>query len=333
MANMQQLSLWSEPPALDSAQLPAVVPDSPAAESGKAGHPQSPANPNMTPLEASEPAARPPAAIGNFVAPPTFRPLESAIEAGVFGITSAGPMVPDEHEIAALTQEHANELVGTLVEVEALQDALRSGADPRTGRMPRTAEAAQKAADRWRGELQQLQTNYANMLAAFEEGFGPQASMELDAWVRGQVAGTPRRLPYDPGHPWHYYWAGNGAEPLTFDEIPPAEDAGRWLERDLPKNPAKRLARMRELLTAETQRLAEDRRRYEEIVARGAQALSHFDREIAYGGNDELARASTIALKYNHIRMGLGRVRWLRDQVDRERRWEPIHAALRNYPA
>jgi len=237
-------------------------------------------------------------------------------------------MEPDEHEIAALVQEHSNDLAGTLIEIEALQDAVRSGVDPRTGRMPKTPEATANAITRWREELGRLQVSYSNLLTAFEEGFGAQAAGELDTWVRVRVAGTPKRLPYDPGHPWHYYWAGDAAEPLAYTEIPPSEDAGRWLERDLPKNPAKRLARLRELLTSETERLAEDRRRYEDIITRGAEALSRFDREIAYGGNDELARAGTIALKYSHIRMGLGRVRWLHEQLDRETRWAPIRAQL-----
>lgn len=317
---MQQLSLWGEPPALDRTAFPSA--DTSLRPDGAADVPDS--RPPTTESAGSE---LPPRETDIVVDPPIFKPLHGAVEAGVFSITVAGPIEPDQHEIGALTQEHANDLICTLVEVEALQDALRSGVDPRTGRMPRTSEAAETSAERSRAELRLLQANYANMLAAFEEGFGAEAGTQLDAWVRGQVAGTPKRLPYDPGHPWHYYWAGDAAAPPPFEEIPPADDAGRWLERDLPKNPAKRLARLRELLTVETQRLQDDRTRYEDIATRGAEALSRFDREIAHGGNDELARASALALKYNHIRMGLGRVKWLGEQLGRGRRWEPIHAA------
>lgn len=326
MSNMHQLFLWGEPPRPEPLRKPACPSTSPTDPHPGMDAQHAPDRDERMVSDDTSLASL--ESLSDSPVLPRFTPLQSAIEAGIFGITAAGPMEPDEHEIAAMTQEHSNDLAGTLIEIGALEDAIRSGIDPRTGSMPRTSEAASNAAVRWREDLERMQANYANLLAAFAEGFGEQAASELDAWVRARVAGTPWRLPYDPGHPWHYYWAGDAAEPLAFEDIPPAEDAGRWLERDLPKNPAKRLARLRELLTSETQRLDEDRRRYEEIVARGAEALSRFDREIAYGGNDELARAGTIALKYNHIRMGLGRVRWLREQLDREKRWEPIHAAI-----
>lgn len=54
--------------------------------------------------------------------------------------------------------------------------------------------------------------------------------------------------------------------------------------------------------------LAERRDRYQSVVERGAEALSRYDREIAYGGNDELARASSLALPYNNIAWLSGRV-------------------------
>lgn len=322
------MTLWDEPVPPEPPRLPARPPDLPT-------HSE-PESPDMGRLNGTaeatsdncdcEPDAGEDAS--EFTGLPSFTPLRSAIDAGIFGITAAGPMEPDEHEIAALVQEHSNELAGLLIEIDALEDAIRTGVDPRTGRMPRTPEAAEKATARWRQDVEQAKVSYANMLAAFEEGFGADAGRELDGWLRSRVAGMPKRLPYDPGHPWHYYWAGDRAEPLAFGEIAPAEDAGRWIERDLPKNPAKRLARLRELLTTETSRLDEDRRRYEDIIALGADALSQFDREIAHGGNDELARASALALKYNHIRMGLGRVRWLREQLGYEERWEPIRAKM-----
>jgi len=327
MSKLHQMTLWDEPVPPDSPRLPACPPTSRTASLPLAAGASldEAAEVGTDEIDSECSIAEEPS---EFAGLPSFKPLRSAIDAGIFGITATGPMEPDEHEIAALVQEHSNELAGLLIEIDALTDAVRTGVDPRTGRMPRTPEAAEKATTRWRQELEQAKVSYANMLAAVEEGFGLEAGRELDHWIRSRVAGTPKRLPYDPGHPWHYYWAGDGAEPIAFVEIPPSEDAGRWLERDLPKNPAKRLARLRELLTSETERLTEDRRRYEDIIARGAEALSQFDREIAYGGNDELARAGTIALKYNHIRMGLGRVRWLRQQLGYEERWEPIRAKM-----
>jgi hypothetical protein len=51
------------------------------------------------------------------------------------------------------------------------------------------------------------------------------------------------------------------------------------------------------------------------LIEHGVDALSQYDREIAHGGNDELAWASAIALKYNHISGARGRVQWLEQQL------------------
>lgn len=79
---------------------------------------------------------------------------------------------------------------------------------------------------------------------------------------------------------------------------------------------------MHELLEHEEQQLAADREQYGEIIVHGAEALSRYDREIAYGGNNELARVSSLALKYNHIRLGLGRVTWLRQRLPSQAEFE-----------
>jgi len=115
---------------------------------------------------------------------------------------------------------------------------------------------------------------------------------------------------YDPGHPWHYYHEGDNAPPIPVEEIEGDIDIGKYIERELPKNPAKRAVRLRELLAKERERVVEDKRRYQEIVDRGAEALSRYDREIAHSC-DEMARATALSLKYNHICYGMGRVAWL----------------------
>ena len=66
------------------------------------------------------------------------------------------------------------------------------------------------------------------------------------------------------------------------------------------------------MLNDRSRQLEEDKARYAELVEHGVKVLSDFDRNIAHGGNDELAWASAIALKYNHISNGLGRIEWLR---------------------
>ncbi|MBX3396718.1 MAG: hypothetical protein KF841_15280 [Phycisphaerae bacterium] len=113
---------------------------------------------------------------------------------------------------------------------------------------------------------------------------------------------------YRPNHPWHYLGDGDNAPPVPFDDIPPAEDYDGSVERDLPKPAAKRIIKARQLLDAERGGLEQARTRYEDVITRGVEALSRYDREIAYGGNDELARAGTLALLYNQIAWRKGRI-------------------------
>lgn len=243
-------------------------------------------------------------------------PLPEAVTAAVFGQTVEGPVSPDAEEVAAITEEHANELVGLLGEIATVEDCLRDGRSPTTGKLPKHAEAKARLSDELGAELSRLKSSYADAIAVYAEAFGEEAALALDEWARKAHAGADRsRTSYDPGHPWHYYRGGDNADPLPVDAIPPNLDAGRFIESDLPKNPAKREKRIRELYDEELRRLQDDERRYQEIVERGAEALSRYDREIAHSGNDEMARATALALKFNHIALARGRIAWLEQRL------------------
>jgi len=75
-----------------------------------------------------------------------------------------------------------------------------------------------------------------------------------------------------------------------------------------PKNPAKRRTLMQQMLEGQRRQLADDERRYRDLIDRGVEALSQYDREFAHGGNDDLAWASAVALKYNHVAGTRGRI-------------------------
>ncbi|MGE3776146.1 MAG: hypothetical protein AB7F89_03095 [Pirellulaceae bacterium] len=142
----------------------------------------------------------------------------------------------------------------------------------------------------------------------FAEAFGQDAADDLDRWVRPRVADSGESLnSYEPTHPWHYLAEGVGAPPVPLNQIPPDENATNFLESSLPKGSTKRLERARQLLDEDRKRLAADKLRYAEIIERGANALSRYDREIAYT-SDDIAVACTLALKSRHISMGLGRI-------------------------
>jgi hypothetical protein len=122
---------------------------------------------------------------------------------------------------------------------------------------------------------------------------------------------------YGPGHPWHYFERGDHATPPPPSRIAPNDTARSAVDRDLPKQPAKRIVAARSLLERDQAKLAETIREYEAVVERGADALSQYDREIAYRGDLEMARAGTIAILYNQIAWWRGRVQALERETDR----------------
>ncbi|MCA9243652.1 MAG: hypothetical protein KDA32_06860 [Phycisphaerales bacterium] len=125
---------------------------------------------------------------------------------------------------------------------------------------------------------------------------------------------------YGPGHPWHYLERGDGASPVAADRIPAGDPEliGGFLERDIPKTPEKRDATIERLFVERSQQLARRIEGYEDVIARGVEALSRYDRQIAYGGDDELAVASTLALLFNQISYLKGEVAWLEANRSRQ---------------
>jgi len=247
--------------------------------------------------------------------PPMAKPLPAAVAAGAFGWTTDGPIAPDDEEVAALTAEHANGMIVLLSDSHAVEDAMRFGYDPATLRSPSTPEKRDTLMQSLEIEQKRLAESYTDSVNVYADAFGEPAAIELDRWVRTIIAaGDPHKSPYPPSHPWHYFHAGDNAPPVPVDEIPADDDAGRYLEPGLPKNQTKRIARLREWLTREQEQLEADRVRYADIVERGAEALSRYDREIAYS-SDVMARACALSLKYRHVSLALGRLQWIKDEL------------------
>jgi hypothetical protein len=208
--------------------------------------------------------------------PPTPRALTASIAAGVFGVEEDGSNVnPDDVEVAAIT--------------ECVADAL----------VERPNDPERK-----------------RLLKKYAEDFGPNAAEELDRWSRlkPEVDET-RSSEYDPGHPWHYYDQGDGADPVPLDAIPARVVTTEQFNVKWPKNAVKRRTMMQQMLAGQRAQLVEDEQRYQRLIEVGVEALSQYDREIAHGGDDELACASAISLKYNHISGARGRVLWLEQQL------------------
>jgi hypothetical protein len=203
---------------------------------------------------------------------PSPSPLPTAVEAGVFGVEEDGAVVrPGDEEVQEITVEVTDNLLG-----------LPDGAERKA------------------------------LLAKYAEDFGTEAAKELDRWTRLKSAVDEKEpIQYDPGHPWHYYHEGDGAEPMAVEAIPAGAISIDQFGVKWPKNPAKRRTLMQQMLEGQRRQLADDERRYRDLIDRGVEALSQYDREIAHGGNDDLAWASAVALKYNHVAGTRGRINTL----------------------
>ena len=200
---------------------------------------------------------------------PSPLPLPTAVEAGVFGVEEDGAVVrPSDEEVQEITAEVTDNLLD-----------LPDGAERKA------------------------------LLAKYAEDFGTEAALELDRWTRLKSAVDEKEpIQYDPGHPWHYYHEGDGAEPMAVEAIPAAAISIDQFGVKWPKNPAKRRTLMQQMLEGQRRQLADDERRYRDLIDRGVEALSQYDREFAHGGNDDLAWASAVALKYNHVAGTRGRI-------------------------
>ncbi len=255
-------------------------------------------------------------------------PLESAIDAGKLDPSDCEP-----GNLAALHVEHANAALAILADLDRIERSLRNGTDPASGRPPRTQKQKSRLAKAYTDEPPRLRHAFDVLVDIYAEVFGDSAADAFRKSVEAHhagievVASPPLVLglkergidhstgpaSYDPGHPWHYLDEGDCAAPPPFEAIPSSES--RQLGVALPNDIVKRRAKLLSMLADAERQLREDESRYRDLLARGAAALSEYDRNIAYGGNDRLAWASAVALKFNHISNGKGRVLLLRKSL------------------
>jgi len=239
---------------------------------------------------------------------PNPKPLLEAVGRAVFGVDEDGNVNPGPEEVAAITEYHTERLVKLLDEIQDIDGRL--------------ARATGQDRDTLHRQRDHAHSGYLGALALYAEDFGEDAARQLDTWARYQhrygseddPREPERSQHYDPGHPWHYLRQGDAARPVPVQDIEPATDVETSFTGALPRNVAKRAVKLRTMLVDQRRQLDEDKARYQDLIDRGADALSEYDRNIAHGGNIELAWASAVALKYNQIRNGLARVAWLENQ-------------------
>lgn len=249
---------------------------------------------------------------------PVPTPLPEAVAKCVFGTDEnddpVEPSAEEVHEISRLHGERLAELYASLAEVNDRSKAL----------------SAEQSIERLK-EKERLTCQIQGLLGLYAEDFGEVAARHLQSWAQHEaghhepadstsetapvVSATNATEPqYDPGHPWYYLARGDGQPPLQLGNIPPNTCDGRFVGK-LPKGPVKRQAKLMQLLTDESAHLNEFEKHYRDLIERGAEALSQYDREIAYGGDRELAVASSLALRVNHIGNSRGRIQWLKAEL------------------
>jgi hypothetical protein len=205
---------------------------------------------------------------------PIAIPMTQAVQGRVFGTEENGePVVPSVEEIEAITRNVVEDLT------ELLPDS------------------------------EQYSTQYVGLLERYSEDFGPLAAKALDEYVRAQATRDDEgAVIWGPGHPWHYYAKGDGKAPIPIVDIPPDEKAGWRFVEGLSKKFFRFPEKLAVILADQQQQLNSDQHRYTELIEKGVAALNHYDRSIAAAGDEPLAWATAISLKYTHIAAGLGRI-------------------------
>lgn len=120
---------------------------------------------------------------------------------------------------------------------------------------------------------------------------------------------------YEPSHPWYYHLGG---KPLRVEEIATASLSAGSIHSSIsrwPSDPGKQRARLAEVLEREKAELAARIARYTEVVDRGPDVLSGFERtrQREWENSDAGDRAcspyhSTLSLVHNHVVYSMGRV-------------------------
>lgn len=232
---------------------------------------------------------------------PTPTPLPDAVAQGVFGIDeNEDPVEPSPEEIATITRMHAEKMVEILHSIVDAEEALIA--------------AAPSDRPSFIARIDSRRSAYLGLMRLYADDFGDTAASQLDSYARSvQREEAQESEPYPPSHPWYYLRRGDFQKPVPLADIPPAEAAGQFISEKWPRNPAKREAKIRQMLSDQAAQLKEDEARYQELIERGADALSVYDKTISSGGDVELALATAMSLKYNHVSNGRGRVNHLQN--------------------
>lgn len=117
---------------------------------------------------------------------PTPRPLQTAVDAGVFGWDDAGPYSPTAEHVRSVTEEHAREMLSVLADLGWLERCAGERFDPQTGAVPRGSRGTDRI-NSLPNKINRFRQFYDDLLAVYEEAFGDQAAGDLDRFVRSHI--------------------------------------------------------------------------------------------------------------------------------------------------
>ena len=131
----------------------------------------------------------------------------------------------------------------------------------------------------------------------------------------GLIEETGENL-YPEGHPWFYLFGG---KPTPAEKIIPRAEmqiVGFYFEKRITKK-NRRADLDRELEWAE-KGLRQDIERYNDLLTRGTDAVSDYDKNIACGGDVKMAVAVALGLVHGHIMWDRSKVLCLRKELEKE---------------
>ncbi len=115
---------------------------------------------------------------------PCPKPLEIAVEAGIFGVCADGGLRPSTDEVAAITEERACELLSMLCDLQHLDRCLKRHLNPHTGRPLHCLEIRQRIEASMEAGVAKLLQRYAAYLGVYADAFGVAGAETLDNCVR-----------------------------------------------------------------------------------------------------------------------------------------------------
>jgi hypothetical protein len=115
---------------------------------------------------------------------------------------------------------------------------------------------------------------------------------------------------YSPYHPWYY----KDNAPIPVDKIKTADYPKELIETKFIGKPDK----LQELLKSEKESLAKDIAQYQELIEKGADALSEYDKTISSNSAEEVLQTA-FALVHNHISSGKGKIKAIESMIEEAR--------------